>query len=597
MYCKISANKDNLQKENILSAIKILVADDSRELAQQYENELHSIELAKKEREETDRKTLKELVEKIKTTKSEAEKRELNIQIAKLNRKIKAVSVSNFVNLSLGTKQYISAVKLLEKLVITDRFVIEELAGLAANYEKFRGSFMEISHYVFDRVKESETIMTAAADIFDIVNSDFKKYLQGTGKLSFIQILATSREYYKDLAEQAKAKQTLAERIEQSRAGAKLLVDYGNGLGMYELLPSSDGNGGHLSLTFESNEMGTCIGSKEHNYVKLIYKKGHRFFSLRSLNDDGVLEPHCTIHITDGGELAEIKGKSNGNVKFPYVSAVRHFIKEYLGYDKENDDPYHIIRMSELENIGYVDGFDLYDLPADGVELKFLKLYSGDYKYIDFSRLSITRTLTICDKFTARDFQELPKLRRVVAISVYAPFIERKTFKELDNITEDIIIFREIVPVEFIDLITGLKAKVVIDDIDIINFLEREDIRGHENIIADVLINSLNAGGLELGHLYYSARGVLYKKLLDVLNQKQNMLNIDMILPKAYAIYDNYTNISSAIHMAKDWPKLFPGLKDRLQKLLANTEKPPNINSIEKLIILRFRSIKRSFSP
>ena len=571
MYCKISANKDNLQKENILSAIRILVADDSRELALQYEYEA----LAQKELHKTDRKTLKELVEKIKITKSEAEKRELSIQIAKLNKKIKTVSVSNFVNLSLETKQYISAVKLLEKLIIADRTVIEELTDLTADYEKFRESQLgadiaEISHYVFKRVKESETTMTAAADIFDIVKSDFKKYLQGTGKLSLKQILATSREYYKDLAEQAKTKQTLAERIEQSQTGIKLLKEYENGLAMYELLPSPDGNGGHLSLTFEADEMGNCIGSEKY-YTSRIGKEGERFFSLRSPNEDGILEPHCTIHLTSYGKLAEIKGKSNGNVKFPYILAVRHFIKEYLGYDIENTDSRHRIRWRELDNIGYFDGFDIYNLPADGAELRYLNLYSGDYKYIDFSCISVTDILIIQDKFTEKDFQELSKMRGISRFCIDAPVIddiEQKTFNELDNKVKDLIMFKKKIPVNLINIITELKSsKVVIYEIDLIELKKRKDYHGHENIIADVIINSLNRGTLELNSFYGDTIVGLRKELIDALNQKQNMLD---------ATWENYNwfGLVKLLVAVDICPELFPELKPTLHAAMEKARIP-----------------------
>lgn len=513
MYCKIAAHKDSAQKENVMSAIKRLIADNSSELAKQYKNELQK------------------------------------------------AGPNGFANLSLIAKQNASAIKLLEKL---DRSVIEELAGLVTNYKKFKESqlgsdILTISHYVFSRVKQLETKMTSAADIFKIIKDDSLKYLQGAGKPSLEQILEISREYYNDLAEQEKVSQTLAERIEWSKTGIKLLKEYGNGLAMYEMLRSPNGKGGHISLTFESNEMGHCIGNHE-TYTKLIGKKGHRFFSLRSLNKDGILEPHCTLSI-EYGRLAQIKGKRNGNVKFPYIPAVRDFVKS-LGYGNEK------IPMSERNKIGYIGHsktIDLYNLSEYGVKIHTLSLYSGDYKYIDFSRIRTIEKLILMDKFTDRDFKELSKIQKIAHISLGEANVEPKILKTLDNITETITI--STLSVELINLISRLKAKVLLNNGDALrNFIDSsvkdQTLHRHKNLIADLIINSFNKG-------YLSTIKLLETNILKILPVEF----IDLLLRTKPAIL--------GIHYLRKFAEQLHGYENILADVIINSLNLGNINLSE----------------
>ena len=98
---------------------------------------------------------------------------------------------------------------------------------------------------------------------------------------------------------------------------------------MVEMLPSPvyDENGKllhHVSLKYESDEMGHCVGRGGYN--DRIGTEGCHYYSLRGPNEDGVLVPHCTISI-ENGRLAQIKGNSNLAVKNRYVADVRDFVQ------------------------------------------------------------------------------------------------------------------------------------------------------------------------------------------------------------------------------------------------------------------------------
>jgi len=417
----------------VISAIRRIIAKDSDETVARYTQEMMAVmqsdKAAKKEWQETIGKTIKALEAGIKEASakikdaSTKEKHAIGESIKKNKAKIETLKtepVNHFMRLPLETKQFAAAVHLLQNLIIKDLVVIEKYADLftydekisapLTNYEKFRESqigadILEVSDYVFNRVAELEAKITGASDIMNIIKGDFFKYTGNDFDPNLEQVLEISRAYYNELSEREKQSQNLTERIERSKTGIKPLKEYDNGLIMYEMLPSPrpDGKPGHVSLTFESDEMRHCIGrGGGRGYDEQIGKEGYRYFSLRSLNKEGILEPHCTIEISSN-RLAQIKGKSNGNVKFPYIPAVRDFVKS-LGYEGDQ------IPSSELANIGYIDGFDLYNLPPRGATIENLSLYSGDYKYIDLARLNIKDTLIFKDTMTAADLEAFEKI-------------------------------------------------------------------------------------------------------------------------------------------------------------------------------------------
>jgi len=363
------------------------------------------------------------------------------------------------------------------------------------DYEEFRQSKLadkirHISDYVHSRVQELESKITQTEDINNIATTDFAKYLQGTGMPTFDDLSNIADEYYKDIAERKKQTQSLDERIADSKSGITTIKEYPNGLFMVELTTAK-------ALEFEGTEMGICVG--EESYIKRLGKPGNRFFSLRSLNKDGVFEPHATISI-ESGRFSEIKGKANKNIKGKYIAAVRDFIsgdviRQFVPEIKNTNVP-----DSEKEYLGYVNSayfynpgpeegkvFDLHNLPPEGANINTIGLYNGDQNYINFELLSVSNI----------EFRETPDAALIKALA---------RFKKIENLK---ISYTQL-PVQSIATINAEKISFV-----------SEKISFAESLPIDYLLQAIQTNPntkLSVGTLTIDADNIPGAELSRILN-------------------------------------------------------------------------------
>jgi hypothetical protein len=86
------------------------------------------------------------------------------------------------------------------------------------------------------------------------------------------------------------------------------------------------------------------------------------------------------------------------------------------------------IPESERNNIGYLGDVDLYNLPESGQKLGRLDLYSGDYKYIDFSRLSV-EMVYFNDAPAATDIDAVARFKSLDEIYINGNYFSPKLVK------------------------------------------------------------------------------------------------------------------------------------------------------------------------
>ena len=142
--------------------------------------------------------------------------------------------------------------------------------------------------------------------------------------VSFPEALKQSEDWLKSIKKKKVNKN-------EAEEGETVLKTYPDGYTWRELT-------GKEALNREGKEMGHCVGS----YFARV-QEGTRILSLR----DPKNEPHCTIEITPGGRVAQIKGKANKSV----VEKYRGYVQDLLDTDlKENQ-----VNVDELRNIGIID--------------------------------------------------------------------------------------------------------------------------------------------------------------------------------------------------------------------------------------------------
>lgn len=446
---------------DLIKALRLIVLKESEELAKNYETSLFQADekrKADKKRYETEvapqvnilKAELKTISDKIKKAEV-SEKAVLGNKIKEINSQISELqqpTINHFSVLDNNIKGYASSIFMLKELVKEETLKeynipheFDEDGKLIVDYGTLKESelgskILETSDYIFNKINEYGAKVTQPSDIKGIIKSDYAKYFfekinssdsdevkaekqaQRQAEydnivLDFDTIARCKRAYDEELAEIAQRQKSLERRINDSKSNVEILKEYPNGQFIVELLPGkfTDDNGQehHTSLSFESDEMGHCVG--RGGYDSVIGQEGYKFYSLRSYNKEGVFEPHCTISI-ENGSLRQIKGKSNLSVKARYVDAVRDFVGT-LNMS---------IPSSEKQLIGYVNDtsgkeVDIYNL-KDITSLDTLNYASGDSKYIDVSKIKSLNKLIFDDTPTISDFKTLKTIENIETITL-----------------------------------------------------------------------------------------------------------------------------------------------------------------------------------
>lgn len=421
-------------------AQRSIVLKGSKETEERYERELAAAEADRKKAEAEFRAAgavrIKEIKRRIGELSAEIrqaapeQKRTLGEEIKKLNAEIESLKTppaNRFAYLDSEIKAYAGSQLLFKPLLSPQTlakygvaFSFNRQGRLVLDADELRESplgdkIRSGADYIFERTRELGGKITRAADVNNIVLMDAKRLLsREPEEIDFELIEECHNAFNAEKAEREKKNKELARRREESRTGIRVIKEYPDGYSMVEMLPSPvyDENGKllhHVSLKYESDEMGHCVGRGGYN--DRIGTEGWHFYSLRGPNEDGVLVPHCTISI-ENGRLAQIKGNSNLAVKNRYVADVRDFVQSL-------DMP---IPDSEKERIGYVKDVnrrevDLFDLQP-GTELESLKLAAGDYKGIRLQNVARVGRLSFEGKVDLRDYREAAAIGRIDSLTL-----------------------------------------------------------------------------------------------------------------------------------------------------------------------------------
>ena len=140
----------------------------------------------------------------------------------------------------------------------------------------------------------------------------------------------------------SKAQQAKGNDISETAKDVKLFMEVG-GFEIVQLV-------GENAFKREGLLMAHCCAS-------YYGKKDTKIYSLR----DNKNMPHCTIEVTGGNNIQQIKGKGNGEIHPNYIEAVIAFL-EKIGLP---------VRDSEMENLGYINKEWLVFKETDGRNSKW----------------------------------------------------------------------------------------------------------------------------------------------------------------------------------------------------------------------------------
>lgn len=324
-------------------ALRSIVLKGSKETEERYERELAAAEADRKKAEAEFRAAgavrIKEIKRRIGELSAEIrqaapeQKRTLGEEIKKLNAEIESLKTppaNRFAYLDSEIKAYAGSQLLFKPLLSPQTlakygvaFSFNRQGRLVLDADELRESplgdkIRSGADYIFERTRELGGKITRAADVNNIVLMDAKRLLsREPEEIDFELIEECHNAFNAEKTEREKKNKELARRREESRTGIRVIKEYPDGYSMVEMLPSPvyDENGKllhHVSLKYESDEMGHCVGRGGYN--DRIGTEGWHFYSLRGPNEDGVLVPHCTISI-ENGRLAQIKGNSTWRSK------------------------------------------------------------------------------------------------------------------------------------------------------------------------------------------------------------------------------------------------------------------------------------------